>query len=392
MPGQTLKLSGACILQVIPALEAGGAERTVLEVAEGIIGAGGRVLVASEGGRLVPALTGLGGAHVTLPMASKNPLVWARTRAALATLVRTEGVDIVHARSRAPAWPALWASRRTGASFVTTYHGAYSGKSTAKLLYNSVMARGDVVIANSRFTESAIREAFADWRFMQGRRIVTIPRGAALGDFDPGAVTPDRLTAAFDVLGGEDRFRILLPGRLTPWKGQAVLIEAARQLQERGLTLRLALLGSPQGHEDYERMLNATIEQAGLSDAVVMPGEWDDMPAAYAWADVAVSASTRPEAFGRVALEAMAMARPVVATDHGGSRETVLPEETGILVEPGQAAPLADALLRLAKEPALGARLSAAGRQRAAQFSTAAMVEATLGVYRDVLEARERKA
>ena len=384
-PSDTLR--GATVLQVIPALETGGAERTTLEVGRALVAVGARSVVASEGGGLVPRLEAEGSCHVRLPVASKNPAVMLRNRRALRRLARDSGARIVHARSRAPAWPALWAARDLSVSFVTTYHGAYRAKSRAKALYNSVMARGDAVIANSGFTAAAIREAYGGWAFFDEARLVTIPRGADLSAFDAGALTDERRAAARAALG-EGAPRILLPGRLTPWKGQRVLIDAARLLRGRGACpgMVVALTGGAQGRDGYEGDLRQMIETHGLAGMVRIIGHWDDMPAAYDWADVVVSASTRPEAFGRVAVEAMAMGRPVIASAHGGALETVADGETGLLVPPGEAAPLADAIERLATDADLRARLGAAGRERArARFSTEAMTSATLSVYRSLL-------
>ena len=384
-PSDTLR--GATVLQVIPALETGGAERTTLEVGRALVAVGARSVVASEGGGLVPRLEAEGSCHVRLPVASKNPAVMLRNRRALRRLARDSGARIVHARSRAPAWPALWAARDLSVSFVTTYHGAYRAKSRAKALYNSVMARGDAVIANSGFTAAAIREAYGGWAFFDEARLVTIPRGADLSAFDAGALTDERRAAARAALG-EGAPRILLPGRLTPWKGQRVLIDAARLLRGRGACpgMVVALTGGAQGRDGYEGDLRQMIETHGLAGMVRIIGHWDDMPAAYDWADVVVSASTRPEAFGRVAVEAMAMGRPVIASAHGGALETVADGETGLLVPPGEAAPLAGAIERLSTDADLRARLGGAGRARArARFSTEAMTSATLSVYRSLL-------
>ena len=391
-------LTGACVLQVIPALETGGAERTTLEVARALVAAGARSVVASEGGGLVPRLEAEGSCHVRLPVASKNPFQMLRNRRLLRRLARDCGAGLIHARSRAPAWPALWAARDLGLPLVTTYHGAYGARGRAKAYYNSVMARGDVVIANSRFTAEAIRAAYAGWSFMDEARLVTIPRGADLSAFDPAALTEERRAAARAALGGRDGgggggFDVLLPGRLTSWKGQRVLIDAARLLRDRGQAsgLTVALVGGAQGRDGYEGELRGMIEAHGLTDIVHLRGHWDDMPAAYDWADVVVSASTRPEAFGRVAVEAMAMGRPVIASAHGGALETIAEGETGILVPPGDAGALADALAGLATDPDRRARLGAAGRARArGRFSVEAMTSATLSVYKGLLDGEGR--
>jgi glycosyltransferase involved in cell wall biosynthesis len=385
-PDAAPDLSGTCVLQVIPSMEAGGAERTTLEVARAVLAAGGKSVVVSSGGRLVEQLEEEGTRHVRLPMASKNPGIMWRSRGQLRRLIARENASLVHARSRAPAWPALWAARSAGVPFVTTWHGAYSGRTGLKLLYNSVMARGDVVIANSAFTAETIRETYLRWDFIEGRRIEVIPRGADIDAFSRHAVTRERRALAAERLG-RDGLRVLLPGRLTAWKGQDVMVEAARRLREGRCVpvLRVALVGSAQGRGRFEEELRAMIASHGLTDSVTLHGPWDDMPAAYEWADVVVSASTRPEAFGRVAVEAMAMARPVVATDHGGARETVADGETGLLVPPGDARALARAIEALS-DPAYRAQLGRAGEGRARRlFTTSAMTDATLSVYKDVL-------
>ena len=377
-------LAGVTICQVIPALNAGGAERTTLEVARGVVRAGGRSLVVSSGGGMVAQLEDEGSTHVALNAGAKNPVSMTRTRGRLGALIKEKGVSLLHARSRAPAWPAYAAARGAGIPFVTTYHGAYSARTKAKQLYNSVMVRGDAAIANSQFTADTVRRTYEGWSFFDPAKLVTIPRGADLSRFAPDAVTPDRLAAMDERLGGRDALRVLLPGRLTEWKGQAVLIEAARRLQTQdGLpALSVALVGDAQGREAYEEGLRRMIEEADLTRVVRLAGPVDDMPAAYAWSDIVVSASVRPEAFGRVAVEAMAMARPVVATAHGGSLETVANGETGTLVPPGDADALAEAIGALANDPDARAAMGQRGRRRAAtRYSTDAMVDATLRVY-----------
>jgi len=390
-PDATPRLNAA-VLQVVPELDAGGAERTTVEIARAIVEAGGRAIVASRGGRLEGELKAAGGELVRMPAHSKNPLVMWSNRGRLIDVVRSEGVDIVHARSRAPAWSALAAARATGARYVATYHGVYAAKTPWKRAYNGVMARGDVVIANSDYTRDHVRLEHGT----DPARIVAIPRGADLARFDPERVSPDRVAAvraSWGLSPGDRPFLVLLPGRLTAWKGQSVLVEAARILVERGAAsgvgddLSIILAGDAQGRTDYETDLRTRIAEAGLDGMAKTPGHCDDMPAAYAAADVVVSASTRPEAFGRVAVEAQAMGRPVIASDHGGSRETVEAGVAGFLTPPGDALALADAIETLAKAgPGARAAMGAAGRARVeARYSTAAMCAATLDVYRDLL-------
>ena len=221
--------SGLTVLQVIPELAAGGAERTTLEIVEALKAAGGRALVVSEGGRMEDELAQFGGELIRMPVKTKNPLAIHKHAGLLTQIIRQEGVDLVHARSRAPAWSALWAARRTGIPFVTTYHGAYGGKSAPKKLYNSVMARGDKVIANSDYIADHIRNTYR----LPEARLITIPRGVDTHIFDPIKADPARVSALRSELGKHDRLLFILPGRLTSWKGQMVLIDALAELSVR---------------------------------------------------------------------------------------------------------------------------------------------------------------
>ncbi len=385
-------LAGRTILQVIPRLDAGGAERTAIDVAAALVRAGARALVASEGGRLASELQAVGGLLTPFPAATKNPLAMALNVRRLARLIVEERVDLVHARSRAPAWVALGACRATGRPFVTTYHGAYSGRSALKLRYNSVMARGDIVIANSQFTADAIARVYP---FARGRLRV-IPRGTDLTRFAPGQVEPARvarLREAWDVAPHERV--VLVAARLTEWKGQKVLIEAARLLRERGLEgVRYVLAGDAQGRDAYVRELDALIEGARLTGVASRVGHCADMPAALVAASVVAVPSTEPEAFGRSAVEAQAMGAMVVVSDSGAAPETVLapPQtpastRTGWRVPPGDALALADAL---ESALSLGATAREALAQRARahverHFSLEKMTTDTLAAYLSAL-------
>ena len=365
------------VLQVLPALESGGVERGTLEIADAVIRAGGRALVASAGGRLVAPLERLGARHVTLPLRSKSPLGILRNAGRLAALAGAEGVDIIHARSRAPAWSALLAARRSGAHFVTTYHGTYNEGFPGKRLYNSVMARGERVIAISRFIAEHIRRVHGT----DPARIRIIPRGVDPALFDPDRVAPGRVAALRAAWGvPPDRPVILLPGRLARWKGQAVLVEAMAAVPEAAALL----VGG--GGEALRGELAARIAALGLQGRVILAGHADDMPAALLLADIVVHASTDAEAFGRTVIEAQAMARPVIAADLGGPRETVEEGVTGWRVPPGDPAALAAALRRVLAMPAAArAAIGAAARAHVlAATTTAAMQAATLDLYREL--------
>jgi glycosyltransferase involved in cell wall biosynthesis len=369
------------LLQVLPALRSGGVERGTLEIAEAQIAAGFRAIVASAGGEMVPALEALGAKHITLPLTAKSPFAIWRNAAALAALARTEGVALIHARSRAPAWSALIAARRTGLPFVTTYHGAYNEGFPGKRLYNSVMARGDRVIAISHFIAELIRTRHG----VAEARLRVIPRGVDPRRFDPALVSSDRLEklrTAWKL--PEGRPIIMLPARVTRWKGQMVLVEAMARLPGDSLAL---LVGDAEERPAFKAELLARIESLGLKDRVRLVGHANDMPAALLLADVVVHASTDAEAFGRTVIEAQAMARPVIASDLGAPRETVAEGVTGWRTPPGDAAALAAAIGKaLALPPAERAALGA--RARAAVLSgytTEAMQAATIAVYQELI-------
>jgi glycosyltransferase involved in cell wall biosynthesis len=378
------------ILQVIPALDTGGAERTTIDIARALVRDGLRSVVATAGGRLEPLLAATGSEIVRLPVNSKAPHTMAANALRLARLVRAQNVKLIHARSRAPAWSAALAAKIERVPFVTTYHGIYNASNPLKRFYNSVMARGDAVIANSHWTaEHIIRE-----HRIPRARIAVIHRGVDLGEFDPAGVAPARVAALRGAWGAaEDQTVILLPGRLTRWKGQLVLIAALEQLARAGTlsNVKAVLAGDAQERQAYAAELHAAIARADLSSTVAVVGHVPDMPAAYVASDIVVSASTDPEAFGRVAAEAGAMGRPVIATDHGGARETVLDGRSGLLVLPGDPARLAAAIRTLmAMSDEERRRMGECGRAHVREnFSLERMCADTIALYRALLVRRD---
>ncbi|MGV6802244.1 MAG: glycosyltransferase family 4 protein [bacterium] len=382
-------LTGKTILQVIPELDIGGAERTTIEMAEAILGANGQALVVSAGGRLVPELEKIGARHILMPVASKNPITMWHNAQKLQNVIKQEIVDLIHARSRAPAWSAYRAALKSAIPFVTTYHGIYKAKSALKRYYNSVMARGDRVIANSDFTKAAVLEEHYPYTLSDMSKLITIHRGADLTRFSPEQVAASRVEALELAWHGGNNLRLLLPGRLTSWKGQETLIEAASIIRASnpGLNIRIVLAGSAQGRNSYEEGLKAAIMEANLQDVFVLPGNCRDMAAAYKWADLTISASTRPEAFGRVAVEAQAMGCPIIATAHGGACETVVDKLTGFLIPPGDATALAEAILKF-EDMNEGEREQMSGMaiaQVKENFSIEKMKHETLKVYKSLL-------
>ena len=375
------------VLQVLPALNTGGVERGTIEMARAIVEAGGQALVASAGGRLVPELERVGGRHVTLPLASKNPLTIWRNAGLLTDLVHSNDITLVHARSRAPAWSALLAARRGAARFVTTWHGVYSEDFPFKRHYNAVMGKGERVIAISRFVAERLRTQYG----VEEERLRIVPRGVDIDSFDPARIAPERVARLARDWGlaadrPASRPIVMLPGRVTRWKGQDVLVEAFGRMANRDALC--VLVGGHGARDDYARSLAQKAEALGIADRVRLVGDCADMPAALILADIVVSASTKPEPFGRVVIEAQAMHRPVIAPDHGAAVETIRQGETGWRVPPNDPRALADALDRALT---MSASERAAMGQRAATdvvrqgYTTAAMCAATLGVYRELL-------
>ena len=382
------------ILQLIPKLETGGAERTVVEMSWAITRAGGQALVAAEDGRMARAVREAGATIIDFPAATKNPAKIITNAARLAVLIKDHQIDLLHARSRAPAWSAWIAARRANIPFVSTYHGAYSETNAGKKLYNGVMARADRVIANSTYTSDLIRARYGT----PPERIAVIPRGIDPAVFDPAQIAPERLAKLRAAWGITPETRVILhAARLTAWKGQRVVIDAAGRL---GLAfsgaaadrppVAIILAGDAQGRDAYVHDLRQHIKTHRLDSIVKLVGHVEDMPAAYALAYATLVPSTEPEAFGRAAIEAQAAGSPVIAARLGAPPETVraVPDvppgtETGWLVPPGNADALAGALAEvLAMGPTAYAAL--AGRARAhavANFTLRRLQSDTLAVY-----------
>ena len=332
------------ILQVLPSLETGGGgvERGAVDVAITVARSGAKSLVASNGGAMVRELERAKVAHFGLPLHSKNPCTIFANIGRLEKIIREHEVDIVHVRSRAPAWSAFSAARRADVHFVTTFHGAYTGPGNFfKKHYNSIMTRGEKVIAISRFIGDHIQKTYG----LEEDCIRLIYRGIDLNRFNPAQVSAERVVQLATEWRLPDGMPVvMLPGRITRWKGQTMMIDALARLGRHDI--RCLLVGSDQGRIGYRKELETLLRRRGLGNIVHVVEHCTDMPAAYMLADVVVSASTDPEAFGRVAVEAQAMGRPVVASDHGGARETVRPGKTGWLFTPGDTGALAVALER----------------------------------------------
>ncbi len=327
------------VLQVTAALEQGGVERGTIEMAAFIVAQGAHSLVASQGGRLVGELERQGSRHFRLPLKRRNPFTVLYSAFKLQRIMRREQVSLVHARSRAPAWAAYLACRWTGIPFVTTFHGTHRIQNRFKKYYNGVMVRGRRVIAISRFIKQHVMKNYA----VAEARIDVAPRGFDPARFYPGAVAGERLNSLREHLSlADDTPVISLPGRLTRWKGQTLFLEALEKITD--ISWQAVIIGGEGKKSGYLDELKRLAKEGGIADRVFFAGDQADIVPFYALSDIVVSASTEPEAFGRVAVEAQAMAKPVVASAHGGSLETVRDGETGWLFRNRDSADLADKL------------------------------------------------
>ncbi|MDD3288795.1 MAG: glycosyltransferase family 4 protein [Alphaproteobacteria bacterium] len=372
------------VLQIIPNLGGGGAEQTCAEIVSGLKARGQRGIVISAGGVRADDVVRAGGEHYEYPVASKNPIIIISNAFRLARFISSNEVDIVHARSRAPAWSAWMASRMTKRKFVTTFHAAYKFSNPIKKFYNRVMSRGDRVIAISEFMAKHIRDSYG----IGEDKIRTIYRGIDLDSYSPLSVTESSraaLRSAWSV-GAADRI-VLLPGRISPIKGHRAVIKAMVDVAKKCPDAVLVMVGDDQGRVKYRRELDELVRASGLGDKVRIVPHCADMPAAYALSSVVVMSSVVPEGFGRVPVEAMAMGAPVVASDLGATCETVKDGVTGWLVPFDDVGAWANAITNaLNMDAALRAQMSiAAIRHVHGKFSKTNMIRDTLAVYDELI-------
>ncbi len=371
------------ILQVLPALNNGGVERGTVEISKAIVQCGWQSVVASSGGLMSSNISYHGATHLELPLDSKSPLTMYRNIQQLSQVIERYGVNLVHARSRAPAWAAYYAAKKARIPFVTTFHGIYGLTGIGKKAYNQVMTKGERVIAVSDFVREHILHHYA----CNSDHVVTIHRGADLEMFTPDNVTPGILAQLSQEWWVEENHQpiILMPSRLTRWKGQHLLLEALARLAEQDYLC--LLLGDATEHPDYVEELKKQIGKLGLEGRVRFVGTTKHMTEAYALADVVVAPSIEPEAFGRTVVEAQAMGKLVIAANHGGHAETITHEKNGFLVSPRDADALSAAISRALTLPVprrheIGA---AAIRHVWDHFSVAEMQRKTIELYGELL-------
>ncbi len=371
------------ILQVIPNLGAGGAEQTTVDVTAAIVKAGHRAIVVSNGGPRTVEIQRAGGTHIDMPVHSKNPITLWMNIGRLKRIIREHHVDIIHARSRAPAWSALKAARDTGIKFLTTCHAPFNIRGSEwKRRYNSSITHGDLIIANSEFVAHYLVDNYQ----VPIPKIRVIPRGIPMEKFNSSLVTAERmLRLSQNWRIPEVATVVLLPGRLTRWKGQTVLIEAMAKLKRKDVYC--VLLGDNQGRTEYSDELESLIHSLQLEQRVRIADHCDDMAVAYMMANVVVSASTEPEGFGRVAVEGQAMGRPTIATSIGGSKETIIDGVTGWLVPPNDPESLAKAIETALSLPDEQKQFMAeqASLHARAHFTKEQMTSATLLVYDELM-------
>ena len=380
------------ILQVVPRLDAGGSEQATVEIADALTRAGASALVASEGGRMATAVTQTGGEVIALPVASKNPLTILANARRLRRLIEDRNVDLVHARSRAPAWSAFLAARATGRPFVTTYHGAYGSVGPLKAAYNSVMGRGDRIIANSCYTAALVAER----HHVARDRIRVIYRGIDAATFDPLMVPPGPVAKLRESWGVPPGTKVVLQAaRLTGLKVHRLTIEAASRLKREGALVSAVIIfaGDAPGKAGYRQELLDLIARNGLGDKIRLVGHCHDMPAAFLASYVALVPSLVAETFGRTSVEAQAMGCPVIVSNLGALPETIVsPEQdaarfTGWLVPANDAVALADGLrLALSLTPAERAKIGQrAGARAGVEFALSQMQAKTLAVYDELI-------
>ena len=336
------------VLQVIPKLGYGGAETGCYDIAHYLSENNCKSFIVTSGGELIKFIDKKKVKLIRLPVNTKNPLLVFLNAILLVGIILFYNISIVHARSRAPAWSCLLATKLTKRKFVTTFHGTYSFSGKFKKFYNSVMVRSDLIIAGSNFIFSHIKENYSKF-FKLKKKFLVIFRGINVDYFDASSKLESeekKLLQKWEI--NKEKKIILMPGRLTSWKGQELFIEAINLTKiELGYeAFHVVILGSDQGRNLYKKKLIRLIEQYRLTNQIKFIEHCDDMALAYKVSDIVVSASIEPEAFGRVAVEAQSMEKMIIASDIGGSNETIINEKTGLLFESGDANSLSKKIIQ----------------------------------------------
>ena len=325
------------VLQVIPKLGYGGAETGCFDIAHYLFENNCSSFLITNGGPLTKFINKKKVKYIRLPVNSKNPIIMLLNTILISVIVFFYNIDIIHARSRAPAWSCFLASKITRKKFVTTFHGTYNFKNKIKKFYNSVMLRSDLVIAGSNFIFSHIKENYKEY-LNNSKKFLVIFRGINIDYFDASTTFTEDEDKLFKSWNLEvEKKTILLPGRITEWKGHEMFIEAMNKIniQLGHKSFKAVILGSDQGRDLYKKKLIRLVEQYRMNDQIKFVDHCENMPLAYKISDLIVSTSIEPEAFGRIAVEAQSMEKPIIASNLGGSKETIVNNKTGILFDAG---------------------------------------------------------
>ena len=337
------------VLQVIPKLGYGGAEVGCYDLAHYLTENNCSSYIVTSGGELLKYINKKKVKVIKLPVHSKNPILMFFNFLILTFIILLKNISIVHARSRAPAWSCLLATKITNRKFVTTFHGTYNFSNPIKKFYNSIMLRSDLIIAGSNFIFSHVNENYSEY-LNSKKKFLVIFRGINTEYFDPKTVKQsDELKLISDWEIKKDKKLILLPGRLTSWKGQEMFIESLnlvnKELQDQNFYVEI--LGSDQGRNVYKKKLLRLVEQYRLNNQVKFVDYCKHMPSAYKISDIVVSSSIEPEAFGRISVEAQSMEKPIIASNIGGSKETIINDKTGFLFDAGNSISLSKKIVEV---------------------------------------------
>ena len=337
------------ILQVIPKLGYGGAETGCYDIAHYLYENDCKSYIITSGGELIKFVNKKKVKLIRLPVQSKNPIIMLLNALIISLIILFFNINVVHARSRAPAWSCLLATKITRRKFVTTFHGTYNFKNKLKKFYNSVMVRSNLIIAGSNFIFSHIKEKYSDY-LSSDKKLLVIFRGINTDYFDSSTTLEtdeDNLFKSWKIQAGKKI--ILFPGRLTTWKGQEMFLEALNKvnihLGHEAFTA--VILGSDQGRDLYKKKLIRLVEQYRLTNQVIFIENCNHMPLAYKISDFVISASIEPEAFGRISVEAQSMQKPILASNLGGSKETIIDNKTGLLFETGNSEEMSKKIIEL---------------------------------------------
>jgi glycosyltransferase involved in cell wall biosynthesis len=379
------------VLQVIPKLGYGGAETGCYDLAHFLHEKNCKSFIATSGGELLQFVDRKKVKIFKIPVHSKNPIMIFFNAIILSFLVLVYNINIIHARSRAPAWSCLFATKITGRKFVTTFHGSYNFSNKIKKFYNSSMLRSDLVIAGSNFIFSHINKNYGNFFLKSKRKLLVIFRGINTSYFYHKKILPmkvDKFSKQHKI--DRNKFIILLPGRLTNWKGQKLFIEAIKIISEKEdmPSIEAIILGSDQGRTIYKKQLVGLVEQHRLSKIIKFIDHCAEMPIAYMLSNLVVSASIEPEAFGRVSVEAQSMEVPIVASNIGGSQETIVKDKTGFLFESGNVNALAETITTVIKKDYNSLKsIGFAGRQNVLKkFDVDKMCQTTFTEYKKLIE------